>query len=228
MSPLGDVLSNQEDGSYIPFPGPIPIPSGTWNNHRDYSLCFAGAWLPAILGALKSLTRAETWDGDDAQRRDASSRAMDMLRGMHSPCSRDTCADWSLNFVDLNGHTTVHSTGLPIGPCAISLPSPCVGINAHGDVVVPAIDFQIVLLPDFPPGPPEGLRGVYFYVQNAVIGDDVTFSWLDCSTLPQTFVANAAFDGQLIGPFDTGPLGFNVQANSWTALTLSGVPVGGC
>jgi len=51
-------------GAYIPFPLPIPAVTANPFGASDVGLCWADDWTPAILGALKTLTRPETWAGD--------------------------------------------------------------------------------------------------------------------------------------------------------------------
>jgi len=53
-------------GAFIPFPVPVPVPGVDPLSTQDVGLCWADAWTPAILGALKALTRPETWVGSQA------------------------------------------------------------------------------------------------------------------------------------------------------------------
>jgi len=51
------------EGYWIPFPEPIPVPEGDVTTSLDRMLLFPEFYQPYILGALKVLTRPEIYDG---------------------------------------------------------------------------------------------------------------------------------------------------------------------
>jgi len=73
-------------GSFIPFHLPVPVPGVDPLSSQDVGICWADAWTPAILGALKALTRPETWTGSDADVAAAMQGAQDLLGGLTDGC----------------------------------------------------------------------------------------------------------------------------------------------
>jgi hypothetical protein len=95
-------------GAFIPFPLPIPAITTSPLASGDTGLCWADDWTPAILGALKALTRPETWSGDPADIVLAMEGAQQLLSGLVDGCGggefplacgwdfTDTFGDWTI------------------------------------------------------------------------------------------------------------------------------------
>jgi hypothetical protein len=53
------------NGPWQPFVIPIDTPPTSPGDGAQFGVCFNADWEPAVIGALKSLARPETWAGDD-------------------------------------------------------------------------------------------------------------------------------------------------------------------
>lgn len=77
----------QRHGPYIPFEKPIPTPISAADDTPLMSICFNQQWLPMVIGALKVLTRPETWVGTDAHIRSTIASAQNILAMYGNGCS---------------------------------------------------------------------------------------------------------------------------------------------
>jgi len=73
-------------GAFIPFHLPVPPPGVDPLSSGDTGLCWADEWTPAILGALKTLTRPETWTGTEAEIAAAIQGAQDLIGNLDDGC----------------------------------------------------------------------------------------------------------------------------------------------
>jgi len=74
-------------GSYIPFPKPIPAVTTDPTGSPDFELCLHIDWQPAVIGALKALTRPESWSGSQADIDAAVHGAYQLLASIVEPCN---------------------------------------------------------------------------------------------------------------------------------------------
>lgn len=76
-------------GAFIPFTKPVPLPGPLADDEPVMSICFNASWLPAVLGALKSLARPETWQGTPEDIRSSCASVHDLLSSYEDFCISD-------------------------------------------------------------------------------------------------------------------------------------------
>jgi hypothetical protein len=76
----------RDQGSYIPFDKPVPIPSPLPTDDPQVHLCFNEQWAPIIYGALKVLCRPETWQGTASEQIAASASCHELLSAIFPGC----------------------------------------------------------------------------------------------------------------------------------------------
>ncbi len=86
-------------GPFIPFEKPVPAPTTDATDAPLKSVCFNEEWTPAVIGALKSLTRPETWQGTLADIERVSRSAHEILASDQPGCGANYFdADWYLDY----------------------------------------------------------------------------------------------------------------------------------
>lgn len=95
----------RQQGPYIPFETPVPIPTALSDDAPLSHICFNSEWLPAVIGALKVLCRPETWEGTDEDIRSVIASAHDLIATYSSGCDiAATGPNWYLDLEVSNGH----------------------------------------------------------------------------------------------------------------------------
>lgn len=112
----------RDNGAYIPFPLPVQAPGGDPNSGTLWTVCFNQNWLPFVLGALKTLTRPETWGTGDFLSDLTVQRAQQLLQLFAEGCNpvEPDNVNWILDLIPLEGQpNTWHlDSGGPGNPTA--------------------------------------------------------------------------------------------------------------
>lgn len=93
----------QQQGPFIPFEKPIPAPITDVTEAPLRSVCFNADWTPAVVGALKVLTRAETWSGTDDDVKRVSRSAHELLASDQNGCASGggtPCPNWYATHIE--------------------------------------------------------------------------------------------------------------------------------
>lgn len=80
----------------------MPIPSTGIDDDPRVSICVAASWVPAMITALKLLTRPEVWIGDNDARKATCEDAHTLIGRFDEPCAGVSCPNWYLDNVNLN------------------------------------------------------------------------------------------------------------------------------
>lgn len=91
---MGVIFPSEQQGFYTPFQKPVPTPGDESLDDPQTTLCFNVGWQPAILGALKVLTRPETWIGTKADIERTTQSAHMLLGQTGEECNQpsDLCS----------------------------------------------------------------------------------------------------------------------------------------
>jgi hypothetical protein len=122
----------RDNGAFIPFPKPIDAITDDPNASADFGICLAMAWEPAVLGALKTLTRPETWQGSDADIATACRNAYAILEAVQEPCS----ANVALLPFACPGDLTANSA--PYGVWSLGFVGQYIATQGYGPTLAPS------------------------------------------------------------------------------------------
>lgn len=93
-----------QQGPYIPFEKPVPVPLVAVDDDPKVYICFNESWLPLVLGALKVLCRPETYLGTDLEINAARASAFELLGRSFTGCPGETpTCNWHLGVVMSHG-----------------------------------------------------------------------------------------------------------------------------
>lgn len=83
---MADITPGDQQGQFMPFDVPHGANRGDPFASADRSLCWADDWTPYIIGALKVLTRPETWHGTEDAIKDACLAGHALIAGISDSC----------------------------------------------------------------------------------------------------------------------------------------------
>lgn len=157
-------------------------------------ICYNGVWGPAILGALKSLARPETWEGTEAEINDAVQEATGLLAITSEYGFCPQCPNWELGLrLDFCDQMSIDATLYNVGACdGCQTPSVFLGVATQPPFGSAGIYVAEVAGFDLGSGALVGglICEAGFNQVGSLIGNVWTLTWRDC--LGNTHIENGA------------------------------------